>query len=125
MVLAPNDSFIIVENPEAHLHPSAQAKMMNEMIAVAKERRIQLIVETHSDHILNTSLRAVKEHKLDLMDLQVLFFSNHTDDEGHVEARVQNLELNQMGHILNPPKQFFEQYSIDLRALYAPPSRYE
>lgn len=125
MVLAPNDSFIIVENPEAHLHPSAQAKMMNEMIAVAKERRIQLIVETHSDHILNTSLRAVKEHKLDLKDLQVLFFYNHTDDEEHVEARVQNLELNQMGHILNPPKQFFEQYSIDLRALYAPPSRHE
>ena len=125
MVLAPKDSFIIVENPEAHLHPAAQANMMNEMIAVAKERRIQLIVETHSDHILNTSLRAVKEHKLDLKDLQVLFFSNHTDDEGHVEARVQNLELNQMGHILNPPKQFFEQYSIDLRALYAPPSRHE
>ena len=125
MVLAPNDSFIIVENPEAHLHPAAQAKMMNEMITMAKERRIQLIVETHSDHILNTSLRAVKEHKLDLKDLQVLFFSNHTDDEGHVEARVQNLELNQLGHILNPPKQFFEQYSIDLRALYAPPSRHE
>lgn len=120
LVLAPPNSFIIVENPEAHLHPAAQANMMNEMIAVAKERRIQLIVETHSDHILNTSLRAVKEGKLEVEDMQVLFFSNHTDDEGHVEARLQNLELNQFGHILNPPKQFFEQYSLDLRALYAP-----
>ena len=125
MVLAPKDSFIIVENPEAHLHPSAQAKMMNELIAMAKERKIQLIVETHSDHILNTSLRAVKERKLEVSDLQVLFFSNHTDEEGNMEARVQNLEVNQLGHILNPPKQFFEQYSLDLRALYAPPSRHE
>lgn len=125
MVLAPKDSFIIVENPEAHLHPSAQAKMMNEMITVAKERRIQLIVETHSDHVLNTSLRAVKERKLEAKDLQVLFFSNHIDAEEHVEARVRNLELNELGHVLNPPKQFFEQYSLDLRALYAPPSRHE
>ena len=125
MVLAPKDSFVIVENPEAHLHPSAQAKMMNELIAMAKERRIQLIVETHSDHILNTSLRAVKEHRLETRDLQVLFFSNHTDEDGNIEARVQNLEVNPLGHILNPPKQFFEQYSLDLRALYAPPSRHE
>lgn len=125
MVLAPKDSFIIVENPEAHLHPSAQAKMMNELIAVTKERKIQLIVETHSDHILNTSLRAVKERKLEVKDLQVLFFSNHTDEEGNMETRVQNLEVNLLGHILNPPKQFFEQYSLDLRALYAPPSRHE
>ena len=75
--------------------------------------------------VLATSLRAVKERKLEVRDLQVLFFSNHTDEEGNMEARVQNLEVNQLGHILNPPKQFFEQYSLDLRALYAPPSRHE
>lgn len=124
-VLAPKDSFIIVENPEAHLHPSAQAKMMNELIDAAQERGIQLIVETHSDHVLNTALRAVNEHRLEEKDLAVLFFSNHQGEEGYTEARVRNLTVNAMGHILNPPKQFFEQYSIDLRALYAPPTRHE
>jgi regulator of extracellular matrix RemA (YlzA/DUF370 family) len=121
VVLAADGSIIIVENPEAHLHPSAQAKVMNVLIDAAKQRNVQLIVETHSDHILNTALRAVKEQRLPLDDLKVLFFSNFTNDEGHTEAKVQNLELNQLGHILNPPKRFFEQYSIDLRALYAPP----
>ena len=124
-VLAPKDSYIIVENPEAHLHPSAQAKMMNELIEVAKERDIQLIVETHSDHVLNTALRAVNERRLGKDDLAVLFFFNYQGEEGFIEARVRNLDINSMGHILNPPKQFFEQYSTDLRALYATPARHE
>ena len=124
-VLAPKESFIIVENPEAHLHPSAQAKMMNELLYVAKEREIQLIVETHSDHILNTALRAVNEQNLNEKDLAVLFFSNIIGEDGHTESKVRNLDINPMGHILNPPKQFFEQYSIDLRALYSSSARHE
>lgn len=125
IVLATEGSFIIIENPEAHLHPAAQAKVMNVLIAAALERNIQLIVETHSDHVLNTSLRAVNDHRLTVDDLEVLFFSNHTDKDGFVSSTVQNLEVNPLGHILNPPRQFFEQYSIDLRALYAPPINHE
>lgn len=119
-VVAPKDSIIIVENPEAHLHPSAQARVMNELINTTKERDIQLIVETHSDHVLNTVLRAVKEEKITNDDLQVLFFSNKEDEHGNKEAIIQNLTVNSFGHILNPPMNFFEQYSIDLRALYTP-----
>jgi len=125
VVLAPRNSFIIVENPEAHLHPSAQAKMMNELIEAALERDLQLIVETHSDHVLNTALRAVNEQRLSVDDLEVLFFSNDGNGEDASESKVRNLEVNQLGHIINPPKKFFEQYSIDLRALYAPSMRHE
>lgn len=120
LVLAPDGSYIIMENPEAHLHPAAQAKLMNVMIGAAANRHIQLIVETHSDHVLNTALRAVNENRLTVDDLAVLFFAKSTDKDRPSEAKVQNLEVNQLGHIMNPPKQFFEQYSIDLRALYAP-----
>ena len=125
VVLAPKNSFIIVENPEAHLHPAAQVKMMNELILSAKERNIQLIVETHSDHVLNTVLRAVKEHRLNVDELEVLFFSNDIGNDNMPESKVRNLEVNQLGHIMSPPKQFFEQYSIDLRALYTPSTRHE
>ena len=124
-VLASTGSLIIVENPEAHLHPAAQAKIMNELMEVAKERDIQLIVETHSDHVLNTALRAVNEHRLNVDELEILFFSNSTSSDEMPETKVRNLEVNELGHILNPPKQFFEQYSIDLRALYTPPTRHE
>lgn len=125
VVLAPNNSFLIVENPEAHLHPAAQARMMNLLIDCAYERGIQLFVETHSDHILNSALRAVKEpgRSLTSDDFEVVFFTNTTNQEGHAESKVMNLEVNRMGHILNPPTQFFEQYALDLRALYAPPHR--
>ena len=125
IVLATEGSYIIVENPEAHLHPAAQAKVMNALMEVAVERNIQLIVETHSDHVLNTTLRAVNEHRISVNDLQVLFFSNTKDEDDHVIAQVSNLEINELGHIKNPPLQFFEQYSIDLRALYTPRVRHE
>ena len=125
IVLATEGSYIIVENPEAHLHPAAQAKVMNVLMEAAMERDIQLIVETHSDHVLNTTLRAVNEHRLTVNDLQVLFFSNSKDEDGQAVAQVRNLEINELGHIQNPPLQFFEQYSIDLRALYAPTVRHE
>lgn len=125
VALAPDGSYIIVENPEAHLHPSAQARVMNVLIKTATERNIQLIVETHSDHVLNTSLRAVNDCRLNRDDFEILFFSNAMDENGAIEAVVQNLTVNDLGHILNPPLQFFEQYSQDLRALYAPPVRQE
>ena len=125
IVLAPEGSFIIAENPEAHLHPSAQAKMMNVLIEASTQRHIQLIVETHSDHVLNTALRSVNEHRITPDNLKILFFSRKQNADGQYEAGVQNLNVNQLGHILNPPKQFFEQYSQDLRALYAPPARQE
>lgn len=125
IVLATEGSYIIVENPEAHLHPAAQAKMMNVLMETAIERNIQLVVETHSDHVLNTTLRAVNEHRLTVNDLQVLFFSNSKDENDNALAQVRNLEINELGHIKNPPLQFFEQYSIDLRALYAPTVRHE
>lgn len=125
MVLATDGSYIIVENPEAHLHPAAQAKLMNVMIEAATKRHLQLIVETHSDHVLNTALRAVNEDRLTVDDLAIIFFSKSTNKEYPSEAKIQNLEVNKLGHILNPPKQFFEQYAIDLRALYAPQLHHE
>ena len=121
LVIAKEEDTLIIENPEAHLHPAAQAKLMNIIIDYAIKKRIQVFVETHSDHILNTSLLAVKNSNIDLSveDMQVLFFSGHRGEDGHYESSVQNLEITQEGHILNPPQQFFEQYAMDLRDLYS------
>lgn len=120
LVISKQGSTLIVENPEAHLHPSAQAALTNVLIEYANNNNIQLFVETHSDHVLNTLLRAVKnkENPLTRQDLQVLFFASEKTEEGHAEARVQALEITDSGHILRPPKKFFEQYAVDLRYLY-------
>ena len=120
LVISKQGTTLIVENPEAHLHPSAQAALTNVLIDYANINNIQLFIETHSDHVLNTMLRAVKnkENPLARKDIQVLFFASEKTAEGHAEARVQALEITDDGHIQRPPKKFFEQYAVDLRYLY-------
>lgn len=123
LVISKQGSVLIVENPEAHLHPSAQAALTNVLIDYANDKNIQLFIETHSDHVLNTLLRAVKDRNNPLAraDIQVLFFASEKTEEGHAVARVQALEITDDGHIQRPPQKFFEQYAIDLRYLYTNP----
>lgn len=118
LTIAKDNDILIVENPEAHLHPSAQAKLMNAIIDMASRKKLQVFVETHSDHILNTSLIAAKEKRLQPDNLQVLFFSGRMNEEGHFESVVQNLEITTGGHIIDAPQKFFEQYALDLEKLY-------
>lgn len=118
LTIAKDNDILIVENPEAHLHPSAQAKLMNAIIDMASRKKLQVFVETHSDHILNTSLIAAKEKRLQPDNLQVLFFSGRMNEEGHFESVVHNLEITSSGHIIDAPQKFFEQYALDLEKLY-------
>jgi predicted ATPase len=118
LLIAKENDTLIVENPEAHLHPAAQAKLMNVVIDYANRKNLQVFIETHSDHILNTALVAVKDRKLTTDDFQVMFFSGKMNADGHFEATVQNLEVTNGGHIIDAPSKFFEQYATDLEKLY-------
>jgi predicted ATPase len=57
------DTLILLENPEAHLHPKGQSKM-GELLAMAASCGVQVVIETHSDHVLNGIRRAVKAGKV-------------------------------------------------------------
>ena len=118
LTIAKDGDTLIVENPEAHLHPFAQAKLMNAIIDMANKKKLQVFVETHSDHILNTSLVAVKDKKLNTDDFQVLFFSGRKNADDHFECIAQNLEVTQSGRVIKAPQMFFEQYATDLEKLY-------
>ena len=120
IVIAKPGATFIVENPEAHLHPSAQAKIAKVLIDYSKKKNLQMFIDTHSDHVLNALLKAVKKKELSSEDMQLLFFSCRNTEEGHTEAKVENLKFSDMGHIHRPPKKFFEQYALDLRELYSP-----
>ena len=79
---------------------------------IAKE--VQVFVETHSDHIVNASLLAVRKGVLTNNQMDILFF-NRSDSS--VDVVISNLEVTSKGRVKNPPRNFCDQYAMDLRSL--------
>lgn len=116
-MLAQKGEIIVVENPEAHLHPSAQAAMMKFFLEEVLSKGVQIFMETHSDHIVNATLIAVRKSNslLTNENLEILFF-NRPDTRGN-NVSIQNLEITPKGRVKNPPQKFCDQYAMDLKAL--------
>ena len=110
---AEKDSLIIIENPEAHIHPAAQACVM-ELIANAVKNGVQVIIESHSDHIINGSLVAVNKKIISPNMLSIYYFDRNEHE--HI-AIANELEISDAGQISRPPKGFFDQIDIDLTTL--------
>lgn len=75
-------SLLILENPEAHLHPKGQRKI-GELIALCASRGIQILLETHSDHIMNGIRISVKNGLISSSQVNVFFFNNNEDKSSH------------------------------------------
>lgn len=106
-------ALIIIENPEAHIHPNGQAQLALLIAKVAK-RGVQVIIETHSDHIINGTLVAIVQGELSSEELSLYYFDR---DESSHTAIAHHLEVTRGGHIRRPPKGFFDQIDIDLKLL--------
>ena len=107
------DSTLMIENPEAHLHPAGQA-MIGQLAAIASTGGAQVIVETHSDHVLNAIRLLVKEGSLAPNDVKVYFFSRV---DGVLNPVVTSLALNSDGTIPSWPSGFFDQWDRALDQL--------
>lgn len=99
---------ILLENPEAHIHPAGQSKL-GELIARAGADGIQVIVETHSDHILNGIRLAVKNQLLTPENVQCLFF--YKDGEDHHRHKVTAPQIDAEGRIDQWPSGFFDEWN--------------
>ena len=113
---APAHSIIIMEQPEIHLHPSAQAILADVMIDAIKAREdgarnIQLIVETHSEHFLRRLQRRIAEDVV-TNDQVSAYFAN-TDSK---PTSLQPLEIDVYGNISNWPEGFFGDEMGDIAA---------
>lgn len=98
----PEGSIVLLEQPEIHLHPSAQSGLADLMLAVAGHRQVQIIVESHSEHLLRRFQRRVAEEVVPSSDLKLYFV-----ETSNGAAELNDLKLNQRGEIENWPKDFF------------------
>lgn len=110
---AESGALLLLENPEAHLHPQGQAAL-GELLARTASDGVQIIVETHSDHLLNGIRLAVKHRLLRAADAVVHFFSRSTETG---EVSVQSPAILDNGRLSNWPSGFFDQWDKDIDAL--------
>ena len=69
----PEGSILILEQPEAHLHPKVQSELADVLIDVVKNRKVQIILESHSENLLLRLMRRIAEEKM-LADDTALYF---------------------------------------------------
>lgn len=104
---------ILLENPEAHLHPAGQTQL-GIFIARAAASGVQIVVETHSDHLLNGIRIAVKEKILSSSDTSFYYFEYDFDDE---KSFVLNPVLDSGGYFDEWPDGFFDETEKSLERL--------
>lgn len=112
---APPNSIIIMEQPEIHLHPSAQAALADVLIEVikskqdGKDRNIQLIIETHSEHFLRRLQRRIAEDTISRDKVSAYFANTST-----YPTKLEQLEIDLFGNIQNWPEHFFGDDAGDI-----------
>ena len=99
---APEGSILILEQPEAYLHPKAQVGLVDLFIDVIKNRNIQIILETHSEHLLRRLQRRIAEEEIPATDT-ALYFCQTNDSTSEIER----LTMDEYGNITNWPQNFF------------------
>jgi predicted ATPase len=109
---APEGSTILLEQPEIHLHPSAQAGLADVLVDAVQRGGVQIVLESHSEHLLRRLQRRIAEEKIDADDV-ALYFCHRKD--GWSEA--DRLNLNLYGYIENWPEGFFGDQMEEVSAM--------
>ncbi|MCW2276738.1 AAA family ATPase [Heliophilum fasciatum] len=110
------DGLLLLENPEAHLHPSGQFQM-GQLLAMAAACGVQVIVETHSDHVLNGIRLAVRRRVLAPEQTAIHYFEKH-----QMTHQVLSPRIDRQGRLDVWPDGFFDQWEKSLDALLDLPS---
>ena len=108
-------SIVIIENPESHIHPRGQAEL-GKLIALVAQNDVQLIIETHSDHIVNGIRVAIKE-KPELTNKSILFYFEKVVTENEQYSQITNIEVDSKGELSEYPKNLLEEWSNQLLKL--------
>ena len=110
---AQKEELLLIENPAVHLHPAGQARMGHFLAEVAAAG-VQVLIETHSDHVLNGIRRAVKDNTLSNEDVHLHFFRPRSPDPDTGEPQVESPEIDANGSLDYWPDGFFDQFDKDM-----------
>jgi predicted ATPase len=117
LLSAKSGALVIIENPEAHLHPQGQTRM-GQLCARAAADGVQVILETHSDHVLDGARISVRHGILSPEDVCFHYFERK---DGLVQ--VTSPVLDREGRVSEWPRGFFDQHRINTAALIRPVGR--
>ena len=115
LLSAKKGDILLIENPEAHLHPAGQSAM-GKLISLVAQSGVQLFIETHSDHLLNGVRVLVSKKEIEKENISLLYFSKDEKlNKHHVE--ITTPYLDDKGRIDEWPKGFFDEWDNQLDEL--------
>ncbi len=115
LLRAERGDLIIVENPEAHLHPAGQS-IIGRLCALAAANGIQVCVESHSDHFLNGVRVAVKNEDISANEVRLFFLERDAEGTTH-STTVQTPTITPNGGLDSWPNNFFDEWDRQLEQL--------
>lgn len=122
LLVAEKDKLILIENPESHIHPRGQSEL-GKLLAAAAQCDAQLLIETHSDHILNGIRIAVKQQNI-LPEKVLAYYFKRNDEDNHseitpivftIDGRLRRKTLD--GSTAKIPKGFFDEWTNSMAKL--------
>ncbi|TAN65234.1 MAG: DUF3696 domain-containing protein [Methylobacter sp.] len=114
-LLAKPGQILVIDSPEAHLHPMGQSKM-GFFLGVLAASGVQILIETHSDHVLNGVRLAINQGKL-LPTQAAIHFFNPRPRSSDEAAHVMSPQIDKNGNLSEWPSGFFDQAEKDLSTL--------
>lgn len=111
--LQKDKSFICIDEPEIHLHPSIITKLVDTLIEIAYEENKQFLISTHNEHLMSCLLASVSDKKLKANDLKVYYLTKNGK-----KTEVESQEVNENGQISGGLKNFYEAELENLAKLF-------
>ncbi len=112
-LIAEEGAFLIIENPEAHLHPGAQSKL-GRFLAQIAATGVNVVLETHSDHIISGIQIAVAENTIKASHVNINYFFSSENKQPEMKP----ISISENGELSEWPKGFFDQTQIDYAHLF-------
>ena len=115
LMFVPEGSIVLLEQPELHLHPNAQAALADLLLDVAEKRNLQLIVESHSEHIVRRLQRRIAEASSAFAKPENIKMYYCQPAEGG--STIDQVDVDRFGQISNWPEKFMGDISGDLHTM--------